>query len=274
MQKTKNRIIVFTLVFALSLAPYLLPVTGYNVAIAQAATPKISKSKVTLEVGKSTTLSIKNTKKTVTWKSSKKSVATVSKKGKVTAKAAGVAKITATVSGKSYTCTVTVKKPVNPALKKAPFKGVELNVGKLSMVVPEHWASELKNSDDNNFEINVIKDTTFAQVTLAEEESDYDQYKAILKLFMTEETLIEMMKELYNTTYTISDYKTEDISTEKIKTFKISCLFHDTDDITIALSYYYVNAYGYTGQFIIAEEATGTLSSDTEYIINSIQPKK
>lgn len=46
------------------------------------------------------------------WSTSKKSVATVSSKGKVVAKKAGVAKITGKVNGRKYTCTVTVKEQV------------------------------------------------------------------------------------------------------------------------------------------------------------------
>lgn len=75
---------------------------------------KISKTKLTLKVGQSKTLSVKNlskkNKKKLKWSSSKKKVATVSKKGKVTAKKAGTAKITAKVGKKKYTCKVTVKK--------------------------------------------------------------------------------------------------------------------------------------------------------------------
>ena len=70
----------------------------------------ISAKKKTLYVGKSFKLKIKGTSKTVKWSSSNKSVATVTSKGKVTAKKAGTATITAKVGGKKYTCKVTVKK--------------------------------------------------------------------------------------------------------------------------------------------------------------------
>lgn len=72
---------------------------------------------VTINVGKTNTLTVKtnptdaNLAKTATWKSSNSSVASVSK-GKITAKKPGTAVITATVSGKSATCKVTVKAPV------------------------------------------------------------------------------------------------------------------------------------------------------------------
>lgn len=76
---------------------------------ADAATVKISKTKATLYTGDSTTLKISGTKKAVKWTSSKKSIATVSSKGKVTAKKEGSTTIIATVNSKKYTCKITVK---------------------------------------------------------------------------------------------------------------------------------------------------------------------
>lgn len=70
---------------------------------------KISNSKITLTVRQSKTLKVKGTKKKPKWSSSKKSVATVSKKGKVVAKKAGRATITAKIGKKKYKCKVTVK---------------------------------------------------------------------------------------------------------------------------------------------------------------------
>lgn len=72
------------------------------------AAVKLSKSSITIETGKTATLKITGTTKKVTWSSNKKSVATVSTKGTVTAKSVGSATITAAVSGKKYTCKVTV----------------------------------------------------------------------------------------------------------------------------------------------------------------------
>lgn len=67
---------------------------------------KVTKKTVTLRKGKKETLKIsvspRKAKKRVTYTSSKKSVATVSKKGKITAKKTGTAKIKITVSGKGY----------------------------------------------------------------------------------------------------------------------------------------------------------------------------
>lgn len=75
----------------------------------------LSKKKATLTVKQSVKLGVKrnpiSAKEKITWSSSNKKVATVSKSGKVTAKKAGKATITAkTSNGKKATCKITVKK--------------------------------------------------------------------------------------------------------------------------------------------------------------------
>ncbi len=71
----------------------------------------LSKTSGTLYVGGTEKLTVDtNLAGNVTWTSSNTKVATVAD-GKVTAKAAGTARITATVGGKTATYTVTVKKP-------------------------------------------------------------------------------------------------------------------------------------------------------------------
>ena len=72
------------------------------------AAPRLSKSSVTLTVGKSTTLRVKGTTKKIVWRSTKKSVASVNSKGKVVAKKPGNARICAKFSGKKLFCNVTV----------------------------------------------------------------------------------------------------------------------------------------------------------------------
>lgn len=71
--------------------------------------PKISKSRLTLEAGKTASLKVTGTTLKVSWKSSNKKIATVTSKGKVTAVKAGTCTITATVGGKKLKCTLTVK---------------------------------------------------------------------------------------------------------------------------------------------------------------------
>lgn len=74
-----------------------------------AAKIKLNKTSVTLNIGYTIVLKVKGTKKKATWISENTKVATVTQKGKVTAKSTGITKITAKIAKKKYTCTVRVK---------------------------------------------------------------------------------------------------------------------------------------------------------------------
>lgn len=87
----------------------LVTVCQTELGQAKAKKAALNKKKVTLTVGKTTKLKVKNNKKKVKWTSSKKKIATVSKKGKVKAKKAGKAVITAKFGKKKLKCRVTVK---------------------------------------------------------------------------------------------------------------------------------------------------------------------
>lgn len=123
MKKFHTYLIAVLLVFSL-----LTPIgSQINTVTATAAAITISSKSIALEVGKTQTLTISGTKKKITWSSNKKTVAIVDSKGKVTAKAAGAAIITAKVDGKVLTCTVSVYAPV--AISSADLK---LEAGKSS----------------------------------------------------------------------------------------------------------------------------------------------
>ena len=96
-------IVLTTLVMTSSTIPQIQ--TSYA---AQSSAVRLNTTKKTLKVGKTYTLKISGTKKKVKWSSSKKSVATVSSKGKITAKKKGTATITAKVGNKKYNCKITV----------------------------------------------------------------------------------------------------------------------------------------------------------------------
>ena len=70
--------------------------------------PVLSKTSLSLDVGATATLTLTGNTQKVTWSSSNTTVATVSSKGKVTAKAAGTATIKAKVGHKTYSCALTV----------------------------------------------------------------------------------------------------------------------------------------------------------------------
>ncbi|MDO5518969.1 MAG: Ig-like domain-containing protein [bacterium] len=100
---------LFTLLAVFTVA-CMMPNNGSFVETATRveAAAKINKSKVTLPIGASEQLKVNGTSKKATWKTTDKKVATVSSKGKVTAKKAGSAKIQAKLGKKTYTCKVNV----------------------------------------------------------------------------------------------------------------------------------------------------------------------
>lgn len=112
------RKILITFVLAVSMITASFTVISRPTTTAQAATIKISNKTLSLSVDDTKTLTITGTTKKVTWTSDNKTVATVSSKGKVTAKSAGEATITATVNKKVLTCKVTVVDAVSSATKK------------------------------------------------------------------------------------------------------------------------------------------------------------
>lgn len=100
-----------TMAAVMVMAAMLLVMPGTD---AHAAKVKMSKPSMTLKAGQSRTLKLKNAVGKVKWTSSKKSVASVTKKGKVTARKAGSALIWAQAKGHTYRCSVTV---INAAKK-------------------------------------------------------------------------------------------------------------------------------------------------------------
>ncbi len=119
--KAMKKMLCFVMMVALTIS-MLIPTSAEG----KKKAPKINKKKLTLTVGKSYKLKVKNNKKKVKWSTSKKKVATV-KKGKVTAKKAGKATITAKVGKKKLTCKVTVKNKENAKDKTTPSSAVKLS---------------------------------------------------------------------------------------------------------------------------------------------------
>ena len=98
------------------------------------ATISVAAKKITIATGKSVAapkVTFAKGDKIVSWKSFRKSVATVSKKGKITAKKAGKTTITVTLkSKKTAKITVTVKDKIPATSVKADVKTLSLKKGK------------------------------------------------------------------------------------------------------------------------------------------------
>lgn len=120
--KTKATSRIFKQTFAWILAVMMVfsifPATQVNAA----TKPKLSKTKITMTVGQSKKLKVKGISKKrakrIKWKSSKKKVVTVTKTGKLKARKAGKATITAKVGKKKLKCKVVVKRKRKKATKK------------------------------------------------------------------------------------------------------------------------------------------------------------
>ena len=92
---------------------------------------KLNKTKISLQRGKTYTLKVKGTKKkSESGQANKKTIATVTRKGKVTAKKQGTAVITASCGEYKVTCKITVK---NPSLKLTKSSAT-VKVGKTTKI--------------------------------------------------------------------------------------------------------------------------------------------
>lgn len=126
---------------------------------AEAVTVQLNRSKVTVYIGKSTTLKIKGTKKKVRWISSNKKIAVISKDGRVTGKKPGKVIITAKINSKKYTCTVLVKRPQLSCNEKTLRVGQSFSL-KMKGASVKEWTS----SDESILTVNREGKVTAKQV--------------------------------------------------------------------------------------------------------------
>lgn len=132
MRKTSLKMIsVFMALFM------LISTVLFSVPANAAAAPALSATKLSVYVGKTATLKMKNTNAKVAWSTSNKGIATVDSKGVVKGIKAGNANITATVNKKKYVCKVTVKNAPAPALSAT----------KLSVYVGKTATLQMKNTN-------------------------------------------------------------------------------------------------------------------------------
>ena len=142
----------------------------------------LSKKSMTMSVGKngflSATDSIRKTYKLSTnWTSSNAEVATVDQTGKVTAKSAGKATITVTISnGKKASCNVTVNPQTNKITKiaKSGSYAVKINWSKISKITKyEVYMSEKKNSGYRKVKTVSAKTTSYTSGKLKKGKTYY-----------------------------------------------------------------------------------------------------
>lgn len=88
--------------------------------------PSLNRKSATLSPGETLGLKLLNAGGTIRWKSSNPRVAEVSKKGKVTAKSTGTAKITASFKKKKYVCSIRVVKKQESTVLTVSFDQTKL----------------------------------------------------------------------------------------------------------------------------------------------------
>lgn len=155
-------------VFVLAMLPAESAILPGTVCVTEAA-PRISSSKLTMIKGQSRTLKITGLKKgqKITWKSSNSKIVTVNKTGKLFAKSAGNATITAQVNGIRFVCKVKIQKkaapakpaptaaPAKPAPTAAPAKPTPTVAPKPGIKLKNHILSKGKKASDGSVKIEL-----------------------------------------------------------------------------------------------------------------------
>lgn len=120
-----------------------------------AASPKLNKTKLTLNVGESYILKVNNYtgSSAIRWKSTDNVKATVSQTGRVVARKAGKVKISAVIGKKSYSCALTIQQPV---------KAISLNKEEMKLTAgeSEKLTSKILPSTATNKKIRWSSDNT------------------------------------------------------------------------------------------------------------------
>lgn len=129
--------------------------------------PKLNKTSITLKVGQTYQLKLSGTNQKITWKSSNSKIVTVNKAGKLFAKSAGNATITAQVNGIRFVCKVKIQKkaapakpaptaaPAKPAPTAAPAKPTPTTAPKPGIKLKNHILSKGKKASDGSVKIEL-----------------------------------------------------------------------------------------------------------------------
>ena len=129
--------------------------------------PKLNKTSITLKVGQTYQLKLSGTNQKSTWKSSNSKIVTVNKAGKLQAKSAGNATVTAQVNGICFVCKVKIQKkaapakptptaaPAKPAPTTAPAKPTPTTAPKPGIKLKNHILSKGKKASDGSVKIEL-----------------------------------------------------------------------------------------------------------------------
>ena len=130
--------------------------------------PKLNKTSVTLNVGQTYQLKLSGTNQKITWKSSNSKIVTVNKAGKLSARSAGNATVTAQVNGIRFVCKVKIQKKAAPAkptptkpaptsapAKPTPTKPAPTSAPKPGLKLKNYILSKGKKANDGSVKIEL-----------------------------------------------------------------------------------------------------------------------
>ena len=129
--------------------------------------PKLNKTSITLKVSQTYQLKLSGTNQKITWKSSNSKIVTVNKAGKLQAKSAGNATVTAQVNGIRFVCKVKIQKkaapakpapttaPAKPTPTAAPAKPTPTTAPKPGIKLKNHILSKGKKASDGSVKIEL-----------------------------------------------------------------------------------------------------------------------
>ena len=194
MKRTKRILVAMGLAFAVLISAIPFQLEEGTQIVAQAATIKLNKKAISLDVGKTQKLKVYGTNAKVKWSSTKPSVAKVGKSGIVTAVSSGSATIKAMVGKKTLSCKVTVKEKIN----KLVYEDSNIRVyftGLKKDTYPDELVAclTIENLTDNNLSIN--SDTTsindvMTDSTLYQELSPHK--KAYVDLWTLDDNIVNL----------------------------------------------------------------------------------
>ncbi len=202
-------------------------------------TPSISKTKASITIFSSSTLSVKGTSQKITWKSSNTKIATVDSKGKVKAKKLGSATITASVGEKKkkYTCKVTVvdtkKGKAYEALKKVIDQyGYFDKDGDKRLEYTDDYSS----SADNYTSVYILNDTLLLVLNTYYSDGAYSYTHVALDKYSNTATVY------YEYYYSVDNAEPDDIAIVSFnsKTWNNHTLYFDIEQTALDGEYDYL----------------------------------
>lgn len=215
MRNTKRILVAVGMALAVALSAAPVQITSGTQIVAQAATVKLNKKSVVLDVGKTQKMKVIGTKAKVKWSSTDTSVAKVSKSGVVTAVSSGSTTIKVKIGKKTLSCKITVKEKIN----KLVYEDSNIRVyftGLKKDTYPDELIAclTIENLSDNNLEINNSDSTsindTMVDATLYQELAPH--------------------KKAYVTMFTYDDYAVG-LSLNEITDIQTSLVVWDEDSI-------------------------------------------